>query len=77
MTDRYADQYAVIGNPTGHSKSPLIHGMFAQATGQDLEYTASEGPLGQFAQAVDVFAWWRGVRPDTRAVIDKLTVPLV
>ena len=49
------DQYAVIGNPIGFSKSPLIHGMFAQATGQDMEYTKIEGPLGGFAQAVDAF----------------------
>ncbi|UUZ69830.1 shikimate dehydrogenase [Polaromonas sp. P2-4] len=51
MTDRYA----VIGNPIGFSKSPLIHGMFAQANGQDIEYTAIEGPLGGFAGAVDAF----------------------
>jgi shikimate dehydrogenase len=49
------DQYAVIGNPIGFSKSPLIHGMFAAATGQDMVYTKIEGPLGQFAQAVDAF----------------------
>ena len=47
--------YAVIGNPIGFSKSPLIHGMFAQATGQDIEYTTIEGPLGGFAGAVDAF----------------------
>ena len=28
-------------------------------------------------QAAEAFAWWRGVRPDTKAVIDKITVPLV
>jgi shikimate dehydrogenase len=51
MTDRYA----VIGNPIGFSKSPLIHGMFAEATGQDMQYTRIEGLLGGFAQAVDAF----------------------
>ena len=49
------DQYAVIGNPINHSKSPLIHGMFAKATAQDLHYTAVEGPLGGFATRVDAF----------------------
>jgi shikimate dehydrogenase len=28
-------------------------------------------------QAAEAFAWWRGVRPETRAVIAELTVPLV
>ncbi len=28
-------------------------------------------------QAAEAFAWWRGVRPDTQAVIKQLTVPLV
>jgi shikimate dehydrogenase len=51
MTDRYA----VIGNPINHTKSPLIHGMFAKVTSQDIEYTAIEGPLGGFAGAVDAF----------------------
>jgi shikimate dehydrogenase len=27
-------------------------------------------------QAAEAFVWWRGIRPDTRPLIDKLTVPL-
>jgi shikimate dehydrogenase len=49
------DRYAVIGNPINHSKSPLIHGLYARATHQDMEYTAIEGPLNGFAGAVDAF----------------------
>ena len=52
------DQYAVIGNPIGHTKSPLIHGLFAQETQQDMSYTAVEGPLephDAFAATVRAF----------------------
>jgi len=52
------DQYAVIGNPVGHTKSPLIHGLFAGATKQDMTYTAIEGPLepeGAFVETVRAF----------------------
>ncbi len=49
MTDRYA----VIGHPISHSKSPLIHRMFAEQTGQDISYEAIEAPLDGFASTVE------------------------
>ena len=54
MTDRYA----VIGKPIAHTKSPLIHGLFAEATNQDMMYTAIEGPIepqGAFVEVVRAF----------------------
>lgn len=50
-----SDRYAVLGNPIDFSKSPFIHMSFAQATGQDIEYTRLLGPLGQFDATVDQF----------------------
>jgi shikimate dehydrogenase len=47
------DRYAVIGNPIVQSKSPIIHGLFAAATGQQMEYTKVEGRIGEFAKHLD------------------------
>ncbi|MDR0478993.1 MAG: shikimate dehydrogenase [Burkholderiaceae bacterium] len=51
------DRYAVIGHPIAHSQSPRIHGLFAQATGQDLTYEAIDGggQPGGFARALENF----------------------
>ena len=49
------DRYAVFGNPIVQSKSPLIHSLFAEAMGQQLEYTAIEAPLDGFAATVHAF----------------------
>jgi shikimate dehydrogenase len=49
MTDRYA----VIGNPIAHSKSPQIHKMFAEQTGQDISYEKIEASLDGFAATVE------------------------
>ena len=42
------DQYAVIGNPVAHSRSPRIHQMFAQQTGQHLRYDTLLAPVDGF-----------------------------
>lgn len=46
------DHYVVIGNPIAHSKSPLIHQMFAEQTQQNLDYQAILVPLEGFEPAV-------------------------
>lgn len=50
-----SDRYAVIGRPISHTKSPLIHGLFADVTGQALSYAAIEGSLEDFAGDVQRF----------------------
>jgi shikimate dehydrogenase len=50
------DRYAVIGNPVAHSRSPFIHGRFAQQTGQTLIYDRLLCPIDGFAAAARAFA---------------------
>ena len=51
MTDRYA----VIGNPIAHSKSPQIHAMFAEQTGQDMSYEKLLAPIDGFLDTIEKF----------------------
>jgi len=49
------DKYAVFGNPIKHSKSPLIHGLFAEQCAQQMQYRAVRVELDGFALAAQRF----------------------
>ena len=49
------DRYAVIGNPIEHSKSPQVHALFAQQTGQAMHYERLLAPIDSFAESVHAF----------------------
>jgi shikimate dehydrogenase len=49
------DKYVVIGNPIEHSKSPQIHSMFAEQTGEAIEYKKILCSLGDFSKVVTEF----------------------
>lgn len=50
-----ADRYALVGHPVDHSHSPLIHGLFAKQTGQNMTYELIDALPEQFEVAVRGF----------------------
>jgi shikimate dehydrogenase len=49
------DRYAVFGNPIEHSKSPLIHALFAKQTQQAIEYGRQQPSEDGFNAAIKAF----------------------
>ncbi|WP_153101387.1 shikimate dehydrogenase [Paraburkholderia hayleyella] len=54
-TSAHFARYAVFGNPVEHSQSPRIHTLFAQQTGEPLEYGRLCPSVEAFEQAVQAF----------------------
>lgn len=53
--DPTRDQYCVFGNPVAHSLSPRIHRLFAEQTGESLDYQAILAPENGFAETLKAF----------------------
>jgi shikimate dehydrogenase len=50
------DRYALMGHPVSHSWSPFIHGMFAKATAQHMQYRLVDVPPERFrSEAMQFF----------------------
>lgn len=49
------DQYAVVGNPIAHSKSPKIHSEFAEQTQQQMSYTTLFSEEADFVKDLNCF----------------------
>ncbi|MBX7229799.1 MAG: shikimate dehydrogenase [Burkholderiaceae bacterium] len=58
MTDRYG----VLGHPIAHSKSPLIHSLFAAQTGQNITYGQLQLPINGFVSGLKqlIAEGWQG-----------------
>jgi len=50
------DRYGVVGYPVSHSRSPVIHQLFAAQTGQNIQYELLQVPPERLTDAIDQFA---------------------
>ncbi len=55
-SELHPDRYAVAGNPVEHSRSPLIHALFAAQTSQAVDYSRLLCPLDAFKPTIQAFA---------------------
>ena len=49
------DRYVVFGNPIAHSKSPVLHRLFAEQTAQAMQYDTLLAPLDDFSGCARAF----------------------
>lgn len=67
MSDDNPDQYGVIGYPISHSRSPIIHKLFAMQTNQAVKYDAVKVRPAELETAFNRFrnTGWRGLNVTT------------
>ena len=49
------DRYGVMGYPVSHSKSPIIHHLFAEQTGRNFKYELLKVPPDELERAMQQF----------------------
>jgi shikimate dehydrogenase len=55
MESESVDRYGVMGYPVSHSRSPVIHRLFALQTRQNLQYELLQVEPGRLASAIEEF----------------------
>ncbi len=55
MSDKQPDRYGVIGYPVSHSRSPIIHKLFAMQTNQSIQYDAIKVKPAELETAINSF----------------------
>ena len=55
MSNDGTDRYGVMGYPVSHSRSPVIHRLFAAQTHQDLQYELLQVPPEKLENAIEQF----------------------
>lgn len=77
MSANGIDRYGVMGDPVAHSRSPIIHRLFAMQTNQDLQYELLQVAPDKLEPAIQQFRDTGGkglniTLPHKQAVIDLL-----
>jgi shikimate dehydrogenase len=55
-TTHGVDRYGLVGHPVDHSRSPLLHGLFADQTGENISYELIDAEEHEFEVAVRGFS---------------------
>jgi shikimate dehydrogenase len=77
MESESVDRYGIMGYPVAHSRSPVIHRLFALQTGQNLQYELLQVEPDRLASAIARFARSGGKGLNITVPHKRATVNLV